>query len=107
MINGIRVSAEDYALLLSKFPEQYREKLKLYTGEELFYVYKLAIFKPKRDPEGNISASDMTYMALRAKFMRWLKGEDKHPLYPSAWDKLRRFRSEFQAFIEESSVKSA
>jgi hypothetical protein len=94
MINEIRISREDHAVILSRFPEAYREKLRMYTGEELYYVYRLMTFKPS--PGRELKSGDVFYLALKAKMYRFLRGQDKHPIYPAAWAKLgSKFRFDF------------
>lgn len=102
-INVVPVKGSDYNGLLTKFPEQYREKLRLYTGEELFYIYKLATYKP-RIVAGTISnGSDAFFNGLKFKLFRWLKGDQKYGVHPSAWLKLgSRFRGQFHEFVIDS-----
>lgn len=116
------MASQFYEELLELFPEQYRDKLRIYTCEELYYVYRLAIFRPRRVAksigEGKAESgrlyletehrafrsADVPYLALRAKLFRWLKGQEKHPIYPSAWNKLgSRFRT---GFYEEYGYQS-
>jgi hypothetical protein len=109
MINGIPVHVTDYEGLLSKFPEVYRDKLRVYTGEELFYMYKLALFNPKPAKEMGYKSGDILYMALKQKMFRWLKGEERYGIHPHAWRKLgSKFKYGFldfvQAEIEEQDV---
>lgn len=91
-----------YEDLLDRFPEQYREKLRCYTCEELYYVYSLAIFKAKRDKNGDYKSGDILYLSLKAKLFRWLKGQDKYGLSPSIWNKLgSKFRYGYQEYLSE------
>lgn len=87
-----------YSELLDKFPEEYQEKLRIYTLEELFYAYKLCSYKPKTP----YTSSDVLMLAIKAKLFRWLKGQERYPIQPMAWEKLgKRFRSEFDWFLNE------
>lgn len=100
-LNTSEVSVYEYADLLEAFPEAYRDKLRLYTGEELFYVYKFMTLKPKRLPDGSIAPRDILALTIKAKLYRWLRGQDKHPVYPQAWAKLgSRFKHEFLSQFE-------
>lgn len=105
-INILPVSlAPDYEKLLSRFPEEYREKLRLYTGEELFYIYKLATYKPKKIKVDGVdmgfTGSDMLFLSLKAKLFRWLKGQEKWGVNPAVWQKLgRKFRYSFEEYID-------
>ena len=49
LLNDISVEPMGYMELLDKFPEAYQEKLRIYTAEELFYVYRLLTFKAKQE----------------------------------------------------------
>lgn len=95
--NTLEVSVYEYADLLDLFPEQYRDKLRLYTAEELFYAYKIMTIKPVRQPDGSLAPRDILALTIKAKLYRWLRGQDRHPVYPAAWAKLgARFRREFE-----------
>lgn len=97
-INTVEVSVYEYSDLLDCFPEAYREKLRLYTTEELFYVYKIMTLKPKRLPDGSLAPRDILALTIKSKLYRWLRGQDRHPVYPQAWAKLgSRFKAEFYA----------
>ena len=112
-LNSVPVAVVDHVGLLSKFPEQYREQLKMYTGEELFYVYKIATLKVRRNKAGDIPGSDMFFLSLKYKLFRWLKGETcqclkhgkkhcGHGINPMAWAKLgSRFKQEFYGYVVE------
>jgi hypothetical protein len=99
------IRPSQFESLLSKFPEMYRDKLRLYTGEELFYVYKLLTFDSSPDSKGDWKSKDLFYLGLKAKVIKWLKGEkDEYgrlyqPLYPSAWAKLTRFKSLYIEYV--------
>jgi len=98
MINGISVSKTQYDKLLSKFPEQFRDRLRVYTGEELFYVYKTCTYAPTKDKSGIYKGSDVLLMAIKAKLFRYLKGQEKYPV--QGWHKLGfRFKRGFHEFI--------
>src|SRR5437899_2278788 len=93
VVDDVQLMNVRYQYLLGKFPEKYRHKLTMYTCEELYYVYRLALFelKPRRD--GFYNASDTFYTSLRAHLFRWLRGEVHNfnpvrPIAPMAWVKL-------------------
>jgi hypothetical protein len=114
MINDIKMSVTKYESLLGLFPEAWRDKLRIYTGEELFYCYKLCKFKPGKalDRDECVEhgtryckacafhkTGDITYAAIRMKLIRYLKGtldeysRPSKPVAPDAWAKLgRKFR---------------
>lgn len=88
-MNTIKVNeCPKYVTLLNKFPIQYRDKLRLYTAQELFYVYKALTIKPKVNKYGEYRAVDLFVLTLRQRIIRWLKDDSVHPIYPSAWTKL-------------------
>ena len=122
-MNSLHVSQAQYDSILKLFPESWVDKLRLYTGEELYYAYRLCLFKPyKNRITGDIKSSDVLFLALRTKLIAWLKGErradsigilkDVQPIYPQAWAKLgRRWASDFveeyiftQPAIEQSEI---
>ena len=96
-MNNLKVSQTQYKALLELFPEAWRDKLRLYTGEELYYAYRLCLFQPRRDRvTGDHRSGDITFASLRAKLVRYLKGtldeynRQPQPIYPNAWAKLGR-----------------
>lgn len=102
-MNTREVLPHAYQHILEQFPEAYHEKLAVYTGEELFYAYKLILFSPKKDRNGDIKPSDVFYLALKAKLIRWLQGKEAYPIAPMAWGKIgAKFRAEYYAFLEQS-----
>jgi hypothetical protein len=103
-MNNLKVSRVQYAALLALFPASWQDKLTLYTGEELYYAYRLCLFVPYRDRiTGDIKGGDVTFASLRAKLVRYLKGisHDEYgrmpqPIWPDAWIKLgRRWAKDF------------
>ena len=123
--NTVQMNPSQVEYILSKFPEEYRARLRLYTGEELFYCYRLAQYQPKM-VDGLYKSGDVFYMALKRKFFQWLKSECKqhtddkdkvyttywlngvkvYPIEPAAWVKLgAKFRSSFYGFVYEVSLK--
>jgi len=99
-INSVPVSVLDHAGILTKFPEKYRDKLKLYTGEELFYVYKIMTYKATMK-NGGYNSSDILYLSLKAKMTRYLKGNEKYGIHANALPKLgMKFQSQFHGYIE-------
>lgn len=102
-INALPVKADDYVGLLSKFPEQHRDKLRCYTGEELYYIYCIALFKPRKTDGTMASSGDAFYTGLKYKLFRWLKGEDRYGIHASALAKIgSKFRNGFNDFVIES-----
>jgi len=108
-MNIIKLTKPEYELILSKFPEYARDMLRIYTGEELFYVYKLCCFKPIRDKHGDLKSGDVFYLAMKAKMIAYLLGKlDQYsrsikPIHPNAWGKLgSKFRYEFNQTYTET-----
>lgn len=100
-INIVSISTSDYAIILSKFKPEYQEKLRLYTAQELFYVYKLCTFKPKKDKQGLMVSRDVFFAALKAKMFRYLDGLEKYPIHPNAWEKIGgRFTYAFEEYLD-------
>jgi hypothetical protein len=95
-INTVAVSQKVYAYLMDKFDDSYYMKLSKYTGEELFYTWRLATYQTK----------DVFWLSLKAKLFRYLRDEDeKYGIHPTAWIKLRsRFQREFEEFLESEDV---
>jgi hypothetical protein len=78
----------------------------MYTGEELFYFYKMCSLTLKRakDKDGSsLYVKDMFFLSLKSKFYQYMRGEIKYPIYGDAWIKLHhRFRSAFEReYLEE------
>jgi hypothetical protein len=103
-MNLITLTKSEYELILSKFPEYCRDMLRLYTGEELFYAYKLCCFKSTKDENGDVKGSDIFYLAMKAKMIAYLNGmlneygKSVSPIHPNAWPKLgKKFKYEFNA----------
>jgi hypothetical protein len=103
-MNQLKVSKSQHTALLSLFPEAWQPKLLLYTGEELYYAYRLCMFKPVRDKvTGDHRSGDITLSMLRMKLLNYLKGisydeygREAKPIAPSAWLKLgRRWQHDF------------
>ena len=103
IVNIIKMSQAKYAQLLALFPAAWHEKLKLYTGEELYYAYRLCLFRPTRNDNGDFNSGDVTFLAIRSKLLRYLKGisydeygRAPQPIPPTAWTKLgRRWSKDF------------
>lgn len=100
-MNQLKITQVQHLALLALFPEAWQEKLKLYTGEELYYAYRLCMFDPKRDKiTGDFRGGDITFLSIKAKLKAWLKGEHRPgaygimreamPIAPQAWAKLGR-----------------
>jgi hypothetical protein len=129
-MNQVTVSQAKYMELLNLFPKDWQEKLRLYTAEELFYVYKLCKFKPSLQFEKGLcqahgiayckkcamfKSSDLTYAGIRVKLLRYLKGELnewKQPLkpvpIPASLGKLgRRFSGEWSEELLNEPVVMA
>ncbi len=116
VINTTSVEALGYEELLNLFPDSMHDKLRMYTAEELFYVYKLSTFKPKIDMRSKVKElakpSDVLFLQLREKLFAWLKDEIDprtqqpfKPLSPSVWIKLgTRFKYNFKAWSEDSAA---
>lgn len=107
-ININTVLMSKYALLLSKFPVEYRDKLTIYTGEELYYIYQLCVYVGKQDKNGMYTGRDLLFMSLKAKFFRYLKSELNEyrqmfrPLSPFVWLKLnKKWKNSFELWNEE------
>ncbi len=95
-INVSKVTKEQHAELLSKFPQQWHIKLYQYTGEELFYFYKLCSVKTKKNGS---DYKDMFFLSLKAKFYRYMEGQEKYPISGDAWIKLHhKFRYQFELY---------
>lgn len=73
IINYLHMSPFDYEWLLNKFHPSFHDKLRQYTGQELFYCYKLCTFQPK--DRKNIKHSEVFFLAMQAKQMAWLRGK--------------------------------
>lgn len=122
-MNEIRITKEKYNEFLNLFPSAWHERLRVYTGEELFYVYKICRFKPGKSIDsdpcvshdksyckdcGIFKSGDLTIASIRAKTLRYLRGgldEWSRPLrpvpMPLALGKLgRRFKQAFESEIE-------
>ena len=96
-INIIQLSTQQQVDLLSKFPLAWQDKLKIYTGEELFYFYKLCTLTVKKGESGLVR--NMFFLALKSKFYRWMDGKEKYPIYGDAWIKLHhKFRYVFELY---------
>lgn len=103
MINVIKVDKSIAVNLLAKFPEAYRPKLALYTTEELYYVYRIMTYKAQ--PGKELRAKDIFVLSLKAKMYRYLRGQDKHPIYPRAFEKIgSMFRYGFEELISDQVV---
>lgn len=108
-VNSLPVSLRQHQELLSLFPEAWMDKLRMYTGEELFYCYKLCMFEAKRDRITNdFKSGDLFYASLKAKLKAYLKGEKRpgaygvmlsaNPIAGTAWIKLgRKWAREYNA----------
>jgi hypothetical protein len=100
------VYASQYESILNKFPIQYRDKLRFYTLQELFYIYKLATYKMREDKDiGGFKSGELFYNALKTRLFAWLKGEYNEyftlvkPIPPTSLDKIgRRFNREWNKF---------
>lgn len=113
VVNETTVDPLGYDALLSLFPEDTHEKLRMYTTEELFYVYKLATYKPKLDRRSRVKSlarpSDALFLQLKEKLMAWLRGDVNPdtqrafgPLSPTVWIKLgSKFKYEFNLWNEK------
>jgi hypothetical protein len=105
--NYIPVCKEDYDLILSKFPEIYHLKLRVYTGEELYYLYRICIFKPKLDKDGQLSnSSDSFILSQKARCFKWLRGELKSGLNSAVLNSIgRKFREGFYTMVIDTMTK--
>lgn len=111
-INNSYVPVKMHQVILSKFPEDWRERLKAYTAEELFYFYKLLTMEAVQDKE-TLVVKNIFFLGLKAKFNRWIKDEvirykrdsvpgKAHPIYGDAWIKLNyKFKKEFEKHLSE------
>jgi hypothetical protein len=106
-VNIVTVTVAQHAELMSKFPGSWHKKLQSYTGEELFYFYKLCCMTPtftkvKDKTTGEwvkVGTRDMFFLGLRSKFYRYMKGQVPYPIKGEAWIKLHhRFRYAFEAY---------
>ena len=102
-MNIIKLTKSDYELILSKFPEYCRDMLRLYTGQELFYAYKLCTFKPTKNKDGDYRSGDIFFLAMKKKMQNYLNGildeygRSFKPIHPNAWEKLgAKFKYEFE-----------
>ncbi len=105
-ININSVPVKLHADILSQFPASWQEKLRKYTGEELFYFYKLCLVKPRhiRDPEtkDSLGVKNMYLLTIQAKFKRWAKGLEKYPIHGDVWVKLAsKYRQDFLYLVQE------
>ena len=107
--NAVAVRANDYEGLLEKFPEQYRYKLRAYTGEELYYIYRICIFKPKLEKVKGVkhevlrNSGDGLILGLKARIFLWLKGEVRTGVNVSILSRVgRKFKADFYEYIIES-----
>ena len=108
VINTIPVEQLGFEDLLNLFPSFCQDKLRMYTAEELFYVYKLATYKPRLDRRSKVKElakpSDVLFLQLKEKLFKWLKSEIDPttqrpfpPLSPTVWLKLgSRFKYAFK-----------
>lgn len=97
-----------YNKLLARFPEEHQEKLRMYTGQELFYIYKLCKYEAKKEADGSLREADWKFLALKAKMFAWLKGQVKRPISGtfitkacSAWNRA------MTSFVEEEQAREA
>lgn len=98
-INVLAMSPFDYEWLLTKFAFPYREKLRMYTGQELYYVYKICTYKPK--DKASLQSFDLFILQLKAKTMRWLKGMDRFGVHPGGLEKIgKRWSGDYEEYIE-------
>ena len=106
--NFISVTKEDYEKLLSKFPEQYRWKLRAYTGEELYYIYRICTYKPRLDAQGCLTnSSDGFILAQKTRCFKWLKGELKSGINTAVLNRIgRKFRQGFHDIVVESITEA-
>jgi hypothetical protein len=107
-INRHIVSIEKHKELLSKFPEHWKQTLLMYTGEELFYFYKLCCMKVIKNGD---NTKDMFFLALKNKFYAYMNQDKRldklYPISGDAWIKLHhKFRYAFEQYvdIEEDEV---
>ena len=93
---------------MSKFPNAWQEKLKQYTGEELFYFYSLCCMKKRMNKEQEANGTwvkgtntkDMFFLGLKSKFYRYMEGKERYPIYGDAWIKLHhKFRYQFERYV--------
>lgn len=108
-VNSLPVSVRQHQELLMLFPEAWQAKLRLYTGEELFYCYKLCMFDAKRDKiTHDFKGGDLFFATLKVKLKAYLKGLKRpgaygvmieaQPINPNAWLKLgRKWAKEYNA----------
>lgn len=118
MINETKISQAKYLEILNLFPVAWHDRLKIYTAEELYYVYRICAFKPSKAVDkvecvdhgkkycrdcAEYKTGDITFLALRVKLLNYLKGklneyyQPMKPIYPSAFAKLgRRFKHAFE-----------
>jgi hypothetical protein len=71
ILNYLHMNPFDYEWLLNKFHPSFHEKLRVYTGQELFYCYMLCTFKPK-NPKA-VKHSEVFFLAMKAKQLAWLR----------------------------------
>lgn len=81
--NTVQFSVVLYDELLSKFPIEYQAKLRRYTGQELYYIYKLCTYKPRLNRDGYVPPTSLKFLSLKAKVYRWLRGQEKYPPHPN------------------------
>jgi hypothetical protein len=95
--NTVSVPASDFETILSKFPEQYRWKLRAYTGEEIYYLYRICTYKPKLDNNGQLTnSSDGFILSQKARCFKWLRGELKSGVNSAVLNSIgRKFRKDF------------
>jgi hypothetical protein len=106
-MNQLKVSTVQYEALINLFPEAYRERLRVYTGEELYYAYRIALYEGRRNRmTKDYSSGDVFYLGLKTKLFRYLKGiktpgaygimREQQPISPAAFLKIgSKFRADF------------
>lgn len=92
--------------ILDKFPIQYRDKLRMYTLQELFYIYKIATFQLQADKNGDTKVGHVFICSIKRQLFSWLKGEltttmrAPRPVAPGALDKIgKMFKKEWNAYV--------
>jgi hypothetical protein len=104
--NALAVKAEDYEALLSKWPEQYRYKLRAYTGEELYYLYRICTYKAKVKDGTLSNSSDAFVLAQKARCFKWLRGELRSGVNSAVLNSIgRKFRDGFHDLIVDSVTR--
>jgi hypothetical protein len=99
-MNNIAIpSKPHYDKILSCFKPEWHDKLRVYTGEELYYVYRIMTYKPRY---GDMRSSDVFFLVIQNKIRNYCEGKSRYCVNPLAFGKLgRRFKDDFMEFVTQ------